>query len=176
MKIIKKPILVIGPSIAYIPLTQGQYSLISVEDLDLINNYNWFAEKHGRSFRVKRGQWLPELKRMKGIHLHNVILEPKKDYDVDHKDGNSLNNHKYINLRYASKAENGRNKAPREKTKTGVKGVYPTKYGRFHSSICIAGKAKWLGTFDTIEEASNVYQTAASKLFGEFARKDASNW
>ena len=40
----KRPIVIpIGPSIAYVPLTQGQFACIDVDDVALVGDRNWYA-------------------------------------------------------------------------------------------------------------------------------------
>lgn len=80
---------------------------------------------------------------------------------VDHKDTNSLNN-KWENLREATKSQNGLNSKVRSTNKLGVKGISKNKQG-FLVRIC-------LGTYDTLEEAIEVYNAAIMQHFGEFAK------
>ena len=49
------------------------------------------------------------------------------------------------------------------KNTTGIKGVSAGKDGKFRVYIC-------LGTFNSKEEAKNVYDEAAKKIYGEFYR------
>ncbi len=89
---------------------------------------------------------------------------------VDHRDLDGLNN-RWTNLRLATKAQNAANtRAPRNST-TGHKGVSWSKTNRkFRAYIRAGGRQKWLGYFDTAEEASAAYQSAAAEVYGEFAR------
>lgn len=87
---------------------------------------------------------------------------------VDHKDGVKSNNH-LKNLRAATSGQNLANSSPRKDNASGVKGV--RRHGkRWRAAITIKGKAKHLGCFDTIIEASNAYAAAAKAQHGEFAR------
>ena len=88
---------------------------------------------------------------------------------IDHIDKNKSNN-KIINLRLASHRKNGANSGPRKNNKLGARGVH-YKNGKFMAAIEINGKNFYLGTYDTIEEASNVYWAAAEELYGEFAHE-----
>lgn len=78
---------------------------------------------------------------------------------IDHKDGVKDNN-KWENLREATNSQNRHNSKVHRNNISGIKGVYKIK-GKYRVII-------GLGTFDTLEEASNVYKKAAIKLHGEF--------
>jgi hypothetical protein len=87
---------------------------------------------------------------------------------VDHRDLNPSNNG-WDNLRSANWSQNNANKHTRNRL--GAKGVKQhATSGRFEASIRIAGKRRYLGTFDTVAEAAAAYATAANDAFGEFAR------
>jgi hypothetical protein len=86
---------------------------------------------------------------------------------IDHIDENKSNN-KIINLRLAGHRENGANFGPQKNNKLGVKGIHCEK-GKFKTRIKRNGKEYHLGTYDTIEEASDVYRATAQELHGEFA-------
>ena len=80
---------------------------------------------------------------------------------IDHKDTVKRNN--WIdNLRDATNQESNRNRKVMKSSVTGLKGVSLNKNGKFRAYIC-------LGSFDTKEEAAEVYRQAALKLHGEFA-------
>jgi hypothetical protein len=89
--------------------------------------------------------------------------------DVDHRDGNPLND-AWPNLREATDSQNAMNKK-RQANSSGLKGVcWNKKAGRWQASIMIDNKAIYLGLFSTAEAAHAVYCEQATKLFGEFAR------
>lgn len=79
---------------------------------------------------------------------------------IDHKDNDGLNN-KWKNLREATKSQNGINSKVRSTNKLGVKGISKNRQG-YLVRIC-------LGTYDTLEEAIEVYNSAILQHFGEFA-------
>lgn len=89
---------------------------------------------------------------------------------LDHRDGNALNN-RWENLRYATQAQNMQNSRRRSDNQTGFKGVsFNRARGRFQAHISINRKSRYLGLFDTAEEAHAAYCAAAKEHFGEFAR------
>jgi hypothetical protein len=110
-------------------------------------------------------------KKQKHILVHRLVYQhfgknwnPKMS--IDHIDGNKENNH-ISNLRMATQQEQQFNKGVYKSNKLGVKGVHQIG-NKYQARICINKKLKVLGRFETIEEASNAYQTKAKELHGEF--------
>lgn len=100
--------------------------------------------------------------------LHQIILKKRKGYNIDHIDGDILNNRK-SNLRYCSQAQNSRNSAIPKNNISGYKGVMRRK-NRWCSRIKYNYKGIHLGMYDSKIEAAKAYNKAAIKYFGEFAR------
>ena len=55
--------------------------------------------------------------------------------------------------------------------KLGVKGVWLTKNGTYAAELRVDFQKRYLGCFETIEEASAAYAKAAREVYGPFARK-----
>jgi HNH endonuclease/AP2 domain len=89
--------------------------------------------------------------------------------DVDHVDLDRTNN-RWGNLRPATRAQNIVNSGLRATNKSGFKGV-SFKNGRWRATIRTGGRCLHLGYFPSPEEASRVYEEAASQSFGEFHRR-----
>jgi hypothetical protein len=89
---------------------------------------------------------------------------------IDHINGNGLDN-RIANLRLASPAENGWNRPGRSAGSSQLKGVhwYERKQ-KWRATIGWYGTEKYLGYFDTEQEAHEAYRRAAARLHGEFAR------
>ena len=85
------------------------------------------------------------------------------DNQIDHIDGNGLNN-RLENLRDVTARENSINqKTPRDNT-SGVKGVYWHKVGKkWVAQIMINGKVKYLGLFTTLAAAKAAREAADEK-------------
>lgn len=91
---------------------------------------------------------------------------------IDHIDGNPANN-SLDNLREATKSTNGFNSGKRSNNTSGFKGAFFDKRrNKFYSQINIQRTKKWLGYFNTAEEAHNAYVTAAKILHGEYYNED----
>lgn len=88
---------------------------------------------------------------------------------VDHVNGDAADN-RWSNLRETTQSENLFNMGAHKDNKTGFKGVCQRKTGgKFIAQIQAHGKPRWLGEFDTPEEAHAAYCKAAAELHGNFA-------
>ena len=58
----------------------------------------------------------------------------------------------------------------KSKNKTGFKGVFVNKQGKFVAQICLNYKRMHLGTFDTAENAYSKYCEKAKEFHKDFAR------
>ena len=91
------------------------------------------------------------------------------DGDVDHIDGNRLNN-RIANLRLATRSQNLANARKSNRNTSGLKGVsWNKKSQRWMAQICADNHRLYLGLFDTPEEAHAAYLAAAHEHFGTFA-------
>jgi hypothetical protein len=89
---------------------------------------------------------------------------------VDHKDLCKCNN-RWSNLRLATNQENMRNRSLYTSSTTGFKGVhFRASIKKFQAQIGVDGRNRYLGSFDTAEQAHAAYVKAAQQFFGEFAR------
>lgn len=87
---------------------------------------------------------------------------------VDHINRDSLDN-RFKNLRLATSGQQNRNRGSSSRNKSGIKGVsWDKARNKWVSQIQCDGKERTLGRFVTKEEAAEVYQKAATALFGEF--------
>lgn len=87
---------------------------------------------------------------------------------IDHINLNKQDN-RICNLREANASENSRNKALRPDSETGFKGV--KKQGNKYMARCQVGdKRKYLGLYETAEEAHQAYLEYAAITHGEFFR------
>lgn len=101
--------------------------------------------------------------------MHKIILQTKKGFDIDHINGNKLDNRR-CNLRQASRTQNILNRPMQTNNKTGFKGVhYDRSRCKFKADIGINGKSKFIGRFNTAIEAAKAYNEMAKKHYGEFA-------
>jgi hypothetical protein len=89
---------------------------------------------------------------------------------IDHKNGDTGDN-RLCNLREANQSQNMANVHVLRKNNTsGVKGVAQRENGKWGALIRTHGRARRLGSFDTMEEAKAAYDAALVKDYGEFAK------
>lgn len=131
-----------------IQLTQGLVALVDDEDFARLNSYKWCAGGAVKYRYAQRRAW-------HGIvYLHHDVLRVDrvalKGKQVDHIDGNRLNNCK-SNLRIVSREENMRN-TKRHLERKGYS--YDRTHGKWKVYLDSPGeKRKNLGTVGTKEEA-----------------------
>jgi hypothetical protein len=102
--------------------------------------------------------------------MHRFILNAKKEYVIDHIDGDALNNQKK-NLRICTHAENMRNSQIPINNTSGYKGVsYNKRYKKWEAHISFNNKLLNLGSFNDPVDAARAYNAAALKYHGEFAK------
>ncbi len=88
---------------------------------------------------------------------------------IDHEDLDRSNNI-FLNLREATRSQNGQNRRMQSNNTSGYKGVYPSgkKFlGRIKNN---SGKTVYLGTFKTAEEASLAVIEFSLEQHGDFFR------
>lgn len=117
----------------------------------------------------------------KAVLLHRYIMGAidNKEMDVDHINGNSLDN-RSINLRVCTGVENAKNRLRSVSNKSGYKGVsryikrWENKHGKMEK-ITYTPKIQSdftrinLGYYSTPEEAAYIYDQFALQLHGEYA-------
>lgn len=104
--------------------------------------------------------------------FHRFITKAQKGFDVDHINGNPLDN-RLSNLRMATRSQNMANSSG--KTGNQYKGVYFVASGQYKAVITVNYRQEHLGTYNTAEEAALVYNEAAIKYHGKFARLNEVN-
>lgn len=171
---VRTPLAVIGPSIAYIPLSKGLFAVVDSEDVALLSNWTWCAVwvDSPRTHYAIRNSRTVEGKRRK-IRLHEVILGSCAGKTVDHiQPGNGLDNRR-ANLRFATRTQQNANMRIPRTNRSGLKGVHFDKARKkWVAQIQVAGKMRSLGRYLDALEAKRAYDSAAMEAFGRFARLD----
>lgn len=129
-------------------------TLIDLDDVDKVKNIRWCYNGNGEVHNTKIGS------------LHRFIMNAPDDMVVDHINHDRLDNRKQ-NLRVCTMQENMFNKKPGINNTTGFKGIIKIN-DKYRVTINCNGKSYNLGTFNTIEEALEVYKEKELELFGEY--------
>lgn len=133
-------------------------AIISDEDYDRVSQYNWWLLKAGYVYT----QTCIKGKRTT-ILLHSFIMTPAKGTEIDHINGDVLDNRRE-NLRLASRSQNCGNRRSFGK----LKGIYWNK-NAWQAQIKKDGEYVYLGRFKDPMEAARKYDEKATELFGDFA-------
>jgi hypothetical protein len=141
------------------------YTVIDKEDIEVADSFpnTWIARysKMTKTFYVHGLLTVGPYKR-KAVCLHRLITNAGDGFVVDHLNHDTLDNRK-ANLRNATYAENGLNQkylCDRNKS-SGITGVtFDKKSGKWMARIGINYKRKFLGLFETKEEAGDAVTKA----------------
>ncbi len=148
--------------------------LIDDEDYDKIKHFVWNAKLSGNGkFYIQHVSKGPRpIQKSKTFYLHRLIMGSPKGFDIDHINGNPLDNRKE-NLRICTRSQNTMNSGKPKTNTSGYKGVHLSKkHGSYAAAITVNKKIIYLGSFKTAEEAYEVYKAASVKYHGEFSRLD----
>lgn len=152
-----------------VPLTRGKAAVIDSDDADIVLTFLWQARPNSRSWTVATAVRGDDGKQHI-LKLSRLLTNAPADLQVDHKNGNPLDNRK-TNLRFATSNQNNHNRAVSVRSISGYKGVSVTPRGnRWLVNIKVADTNHYLGSFRTPEDAARAYDTSAVELQGEFAR------
>lgn len=131
--------------------SRGQIHKMFVDD-----DFNW-----NKSIRIDRDGYAIVSYKRKNTMLHRLIVDAPKGMQVDHINGNKLDNRKE-NLRIVTPKQNSINRK--------AKGAYySSELDKWKTHVYKDGKIIHLGYFDTKEEAQEVYRKAHVELHGEFS-------
>lgn len=134
--------------------------------MDRVFEYSWYGRTTPaghtyaqRSSRIDGDKFVEQLS-------HFVFKHPVPGLVIDHINGDSTDN-RLSNLQEISYGDNIAKGKDRD-SKLGIRGVYKRKSGRFRSYVQVNGVSKYLGTFSTSDEASDVYQKAKKSMRGDY--------
>lgn len=134
-----------------------QVALVDPEIAGLIVRHDWY---------VHRGYAWTQIGGAR-IAMHRLIMGRHDGEEIDHKDGNRLNN-RIDNLRPCTKRQNQQNRSAvcgRSK----FKGVRRDR-GCWRAEIKVDGRKMHIGVYPTDRLAAQAYDEAAREHFGEFAK------
>jgi hypothetical protein len=158
-----------GYTFRRIYLGEGFWTILDEEDYYRLRHFKWVLYGGGHNWYAARLKVTGPYK-TRTISMHREIMNAPKGKLVDHRNCESLDNRR-SNLRFATRAENVRNRRKQKNTTSqfiGVSFYKPTN--NWESRIQHGDKRIRLGRFDSEIDAAKAYDEAAKRLFGEFAR------
>jgi hypothetical protein len=145
-----------------IPLPCGRAVLVDDEDAELVSGYPWHHTKGHASYSDASTD-------KNARYMHRMIMGDPEDKEIDHINGNGLDNRK-INLRVCTHAQNMKNRKKRSSpTSSTYKGVsWHKREGKWIARIYSDGICYYLGYYDDEVKAARAYNDRARELHGEF--------
>lgn len=136
-------------------------TIIDSEDWPKVKGKKWCLSRHYVVTKKVKGE---------SAYLHHHILgEPASGQEVDHINGNKLDNRK-LNLRFCSRTQNCHNTKRHCNNRSGYKGVFKQR-SKWAAQIKIPNEKNiHIGTFETPELAAKAYNEKAKLIQGKFAR------
>lgn len=148
--------------------TPGHVVHVDLADYGTIEPIRWNA-RIGKHSKTVYAYGFSRFHR-KNVFMHKLILGNVDGPEVDHGDGNGLNNRR-TNISWATGSQNCANRAAHSPANSGYRGVI--KGGRSQKWIARIkhqGKTIQIGRFETKEEAARAYDERAVALWGRFAQ------
>ena len=151
-----------------IPLTQGKVAIVDDEDYEYLMQWKWHLSCNGYARRSVDFYKQNGKRSGYSVFMHRQLISAPIQFKVDHINNNRLDNRR-LNIRLCTDRQNSYNSKARKNNKSGFKGV--CKEGScFRADISINGKKIYLGRFKCKIEAARVWNEAALKYHGEFAK------
>ncbi len=142
-----------------IQLTKNQFAIVDDDLFDYLNRLKWHYN-NGYAKTYQNGRH---------IRMHRLIMKAEPSQQIDHRNGNKLDNRRE-NLRFCTTQQNNRNAKIRKDNTSGYKGVSLDKStGHWKPLIYVDGKAKTCGQFKSKRHAALAYDMWSVFFYGEFA-------
>lgn len=137
-------------------LMKVQYKTIWYDSYIDKSDYEDVKQKHWRTSHKGNKIYLVSGSKAKNnvVYLHNMVMNYTyiTGFEVDHIDGNSLNNRKN-NLRIVTRQENIENSSVRIDSKLGIRGICKTRNDKYKVDFQHRKDRFYFKDWNTIEEA-----------------------
>ena len=145
-------------------LTRGYKALVDDEDFEYLLQWKWCAStSKGKAYagrNPKSGY----------VRMHRLIMKAPHDKQVDHINGNTLDNQKH-NLRLCTQQENNFNHRKYSNNYSQYSGVYYQKANKkWKAYIYVDQKQIYLGLYGKMDDAIRARENAEQTYFKEFRR------
>ena len=145
-----------------IQLKNGGVAVIDPQDVTAVYGRVWRKSHFGYAVSTIPGE-------QRHVWMHRLITQAPDGMDVDHIDGDRLNNRR-SNLRICERCQNLWNTGRHSDSRSPFKGICHKGNGRWVARIMVRGKRMHLGTFGSAELARDAYLIAAKEMHGVFSK------
>lgn len=151
---------------------KGKVALVDGDyDGEYFSSFRWFVDKNGYPVRKSF-----ENGKRNTIYLHREVAKPPPGLVTDHKNGDKLNN-RSCNLRWASYADNTRNRKTKKRGKNDSKyigvrhNMTQLKNGKRYKgkTWVVHVKGKYWGSYQSEDDAARRYDEIAIQEYGDYA-------
>lgn len=152
--------------------TGGEILLLDEADAWVLDQYSLAVDRKKTNTYIRTTRKGPGAAKQGRGYLHRILMDCPEDMQVDHVDGNGLNNTR-ANLRIASPSQNVHNKGMCHNNTSGYKGVYWSRErNRWFAKIVVSGREFKRGYFHNVHDAALAYASLAEQKMPEFCRFD----
>lgn len=153
----------------YIQLSRNAVAWVDKDVFELLNKHKWtYDPTTGYAYRRLTVEGV-----YKKIYMHRLIMNNPKVLQIDHINGNGLDNRKQ-NLRICSRSDNQHNRGKNKNNKSGHKNIYwHTQTSKWRVGVMHKRKNYHGGEFDNLEDAVKARDRLQIQFHGSFARSES---
>ncbi len=146
----------------YIILKDGQKAEVDDEDYDMLSKFKWHClNGYAKSFSERHI-----------LAMHRLVTHAQKGLEVDHLNGNRLDNRR-SNLRVCTKSVNLQSRKLPKNNTSGYRGVFfqpKSIFHPWHTHIAFNKKIIYVGSYTNKKDAALAYDLKAVELYGKLAK------
>ena len=151
-------------------------TVFDIDDIPLVSKYRWRSTIKGTKLTSTYVVTNIHVENhVEVIYFHRLIMNAPKGVEVDHIDGNPLNNQK-SNLRFATRSQQLMNTRTHSNNSLGIRGIVCDKRkNTYRMEIQKNNVRYYFKDFDNIAKAAYGRKIAQDILFGEYSSKNQIN-
>jgi hypothetical protein len=161
-------VIVGGKRYRTMPTTRGMEAIVNISEYRRVARHRWHIETSGKD---KDHLILYACTYIDGkkVSMHNFILRVPDGEEVDHRNGNGLDNRR-CNLRPSTHAQNSAGQRRHRDGSSQYKGVSLGPWKTWISQLHHGHKQYYLGNYREEKKAALAYDAKARELFGKYGR------